>query len=208
MRTSLLIGAGSCALALLAAPLAAQTRVGVVGGFVSSNIAASGPNGTFAPNARSRFAAGLSLQKQLTRHLTFGPEAMYIEKGDKETVSGVTGTFKLNYIEVPALLRLGAESGATRFFVLGGPSVAFRVSCSDQVNAGTGSLAGICDHTTQNNIRTTDFGAMFGAGIGINALSISARYDLGLTDIYHNATGNLSYHNHALLILAGVQLGW
>ncbi len=210
MRNILISGTATAvtAVAFLTAPLAAQARVGVIGGFVSSNITTSGTNGTFSPSARSGFAAGVSVQGQLSPNLSLGPEAVFIEKGYRSTVGGVTGTFKLNYIEVPVLLRLGAGAGTTRLFVLGGPSIAFKLSCSSDLSTGSGSIGGDCSSSTNNNIKSADFSVMFGAGVSVNALSLSARYDLGLTDVYNNTSDNVSYRNHALLILGGVQLGW
>ncbi len=209
MRKHLLsFAAGTvAALALVAAPLTAQARVGVIGGFVSSNITTSGTNGTFSPSSRSGFAAGVSVQGMLAPDLSLGPEAMYIEKGYKTTAAGVTGTFKLDYIEVPVLLRLGMGAGTTRLFVLGGPSIAFKIACSTDLSSGSGSIGGDCSNSTDNNIKSADFSVMFGAGVSVNALSLSARYDLGLTDVYNNTVNNVSYRNHALLILAGLQLG-
>lgn len=194
-----------CALTVAAAPLAAQASVGVLGGFVSSNVSVSGTNGTLSSTSRSGFAAGISIDGRLAHDVYLGPEALYVEKGFEEHVGGETGTFGLNYIEVPVLLKLAVGDRPTKFFVLGGPDIAFKVSCSQSLSGDVESNVG-CSNSTNNNIRTADVGLMFGAGVMVDALSIQARYDLGLTNVYNNDNG-YSYKNHALLILAGLRVG-
>ncbi|HEX3927885.1 MAG TPA: porin family protein [Gemmatimonadales bacterium] len=205
MRKTLLTLAAA---AMTAAPLSAQVMMGVEGGFASSNISASGTSGTFTTTSRSGFAAGISIAGRLGQGIHLGPDVLYIEKGFQENSDGVTGTFKLNYVEVPLLLHLSFGTGMTRVFVLGGPAIAFKVSCSaDLSNGSGGSIGGDCTSDSDSDIKSTDVSVMFGAGVMIDDLSLSARYDLGLTNVLNNASNDLSYKNHTLLILAGFRLG-
>ncbi len=197
-----------CATGCLAAPLAAQATVDITGGYVSSNIHASGITGTASTAARSGFAAGVSVLGRLAPHLGVVPGAMFIEKGYQATAAGITSSLKLDYIEIPVLLRVWGGTGNTRVFALGGPAAAFRVSCSDEISGGSIAAGGVCTSGTTNNLKSADISVMFGGGVQVHAISIGARYDLGLTDVYTNDSGTATYRNRALLILGGVQVGW
>lgn len=195
------------ALAAFAVPLHAQAGIGVLGGFVSSNITTSNNDGTFSNSSRSGFAVGLSADGWLARDVTLGADAMYVEKGAKFTAGSSSGSLKLGYIDVPVRLKLMFGSRDTKLFILGGPEVGFKVSCSNDFNIGV-SGSSDCGAAENNAIKGTDFGVTFGAGVLMRQISISARYDLGLTDINSNDNdNNPNYRNHAFLILAGVHFG-
>ncbi len=195
------------ALAAFAAPLHAQAGFGVLGGFVSSNITTSHNDGTFSNSSRSGFAIGVSADGLLAPSVTLGADAMYVEKGAKFTGSGSSGSLKVGYIDVPVRLKLLFGSPSTKLFILGGPEVGFKVSCSNDFNIGVSGSSG-CGAAENDAIKGTDFGVTFGAGVLLSQFSISARYDLGLTDINSSDNANNpNYRNHAFLILAGLHFG-
>lgn len=202
----------SLGLIAAAAPLTAQTGIGVVGGFVSANVTSDpNPVGT-TYSGKSGFAAGVSLTFGSATGLSVAPEALYVLKGT--TVSGAvgatsySGSVKASYVEVPLLFRVGLGSGSTRFYLTGGPAIAFEMTCKTVI---PGIVAekdcnDPADPTT--GIKSTDYGVMFGAGVAMGKLTLSARYDLGLVNINKDvSTGAATVKNKAIFVMLGLALG-
>lgn len=196
--------------AFLAGPLHAQARVGVLGGFVSSNVSFSGGDFTYAPSSRSGFAAGLSVAGNVAPDVAVGANVLYVQKGYNITEGNVTYSVHGAYIEVPVLAHLYVGPQSTRGFILAGPAVGFKASCTEsESESGEGSISASCD-SQGAQIKSTDFSLVGGVGIAIRQLSVEVRYDLGLTNVDNNADDNaagISAKNHALLILAGLSFG-
>ena len=124
--------------------------------------------------------AGLSLQAEL----------LALTKGTKFEDADESIELKLDYIEVPLLLRFGLSSG-TGFmpYLMAGPSVGFEIGCSFDVESTFGDASGDCDEDGDDNFlrNKTDIGLTgvvgfeFAAGPG-NIL-VEGRYTHGLTDI-------------------------
>ena len=107
---------------LLAAPVNAQ--VGVVAGFVSSNLSIDDFDDT---ESRTGFAVGLTMSRWMGPSLSFNPEVLYITKGaafeDEEE--------KLAYLEVPLMFRYNimTSGGEFRPFITAGPTIGYLLSC-------------------------------------------------------------------------------
>jgi len=138
------------------------------------------------------------------------PELMYIQKGasiERQTFDGttVTSTLKLNYIEVPFLIKLQAplEEGITPNVFLG-PTLGLNVAAEFETEGGGESA------TRDISANRAEFGLALGGGVDVDldagTLMIDARYEIGLT----NATGSLdsinSDTNRGFVITAGFAL--
>lgn len=195
---------------LVAAPLAAQSQFGLVGGFVSSNMKFTNENVSFEPKSRSGFAVGLSMMGAGGGTFTFAPEALYVMKGASVDLGGdARGEFKTTYVEVPLLFRASINSTSKmRPFVFLGPSLAYQLSCKVSGENGDGSISGNCSTIGENDgdepLKKFDYGAMFGAGAHFDRLSVSVRYDMGLANLNDNGDGNLSIKNKALMVMLGI----
>jgi opacity protein-like surface antigen len=181
---------------LLASPLfavanaqavaASNARVGIVAGVNWATI--RGPDSE-DPSNRMGFMGGVMLVSPLGTAVSIQPELLYTMKGAKveSLEDNFTGTVKMNYIEVPVLLRLDlATSGGVRPFVYGGPAIAYKVGCSVELREGTTTINADCDTGPDPaDFKSTDFSAVAGAGLAFNMAgrmaSIGARYDYGLT---------------------------
>ena len=196
-------------LALLTAPVAAQSSFGIVGGFVNSEAELSSDAISLTLDSRSGFALGVSMEHRISSTVSFTPEAMYVTKGFDIEFEGNSAGLKFGYLEIPLLLRasFGSEGASARPWVTGGPSVAFKLSCDATVDAEGVEVEGECsdiDEESPAEFKSIDFGVMFGAGIDFGRIGASVRYDLGLANIL-DSTDDVSYKNRALMLLGSVR---
>ncbi|HUX61497.1 MAG TPA: porin family protein [Ignavibacteriaceae bacterium] len=160
------------------APQGASTRTGlVIGGFLTYN-----------------FAPMFGLQ----------PEVLYSMKGSSGATNGVSYTFSLNYIEIPALLKFyiplapGSPISANLY---AGPDFAFNVASSVET-----SFNGQTNTTDESsNTKGFDFNIMFGGGVGFNVgpttLGVELRYTLGTGTV---ASDGSDIKNGVFAILASI----
>ncbi|MEP6591153.1 MAG: porin family protein [Gemmatimonadota bacterium] len=185
-----------------AGPVAAQSTFGVVGGFASSNITISGGGISASFNSRTGFAVGVSMAHPINSDFEFAPELLYIQKGTKIVDGSSSAGLKLGYVELPLLFRAKFGSGETRPFVLAGPAIGLKASCSVKGSDGSTSVSTDCG--SEIDIKSSDFGVMFGAGVAHQRFSASVRYDLGLSNIAKNTSSGESAKNRTILALIGV----
>lgn len=121
-------------------------------------------------------------------------EINYLRK-QAETQSGL-GDFKVNYVQVPILLRLNTPArskNAFQAYGIVGPSFDFKVS--DEFNG----------LNLVNEFEGTDFGLMFGGGIDVARLIVEARYSRGLKQINKSFSDLAEIKSHSFAILLGVR---
>src|SRR6478672_12014440 len=152
--------------------------------------------------------AGAFLGIPLTGAVSIEPQALFSQKGADVKGTGANsakeGSIRINYIEVPVLLKLsfpGSMSSVTPF-VFAGPAVAFKVSCKAEgvILAITGDRD--CEETELfADVKSTDFSGTVGAGIKFGAMSqvfiLDARYTHGFTNIIDDSSGNRDIKNRA-----------
>jgi hypothetical protein len=186
----------------LAAQEARADRVG--GGFkLGMNVATLSGDQADAANAESitGLVAGAFLRVDLNDFLAVQPELLFSRNGAKGDTLGIEGTVKLDYIEVPVLLRCSFGRGAKlipAFFL--GPAVLYRLAANAEADNGlTRSL--------DQSVRRTDFGLVFGADfsvpLGRPQVTIEARSTLGLTNIDDTGSG-ADIRNRAFSIILGM----
>jgi Outer membrane protein beta-barrel domain len=208
-------------LALLAVPLAATTvpaqprelasrpRVGIVGG---ANVARM----TERRNPHPLTGAYVGGQVVLPRndYLSLQLEVAWSQKGVRATGTIIESgepfdyTLRNSYVEMPVLLRLdsplaiGVRPVGAIPFVVAGPSLGVSVRCDIDGASATQPVSYDCDDAF--GVKTFDFGAMLGAGleapIGALALSLGARYTIGMPDVFEGTRGK----NRTLVVVAGV----
>ncbi len=191
--------------ATASAPLTAQSSFGVVGGFASSKITISGGGVSASFSSHSGFAAGVSMATPINKDFEFAPELLYIQKGSKFVDGSESASLKLSYVELPLLFRAKFGSGETRPFILAGPALGVKASCKINGTSGSVSVDADCNDA-DFNVKSTDFGVMFGAGVAHQRFSASVRYDLGLSNLSKDADPGTSAKNRSILVLLGVSL--
>lgn len=189
------------------AALAQKTEVhfGVLAGASFAKI--SGSDVTGDVKIRTGFAAGGFVNIGVSKNFAIEPEALFVQKGAKQTDSGVESKIKVSYVEVPVLLKLrfpSASGGTVVPHVYAGPYLGFKAGC--HISATDGSItasANCADAPFNAKIKSTDFGATFGAGVDVGRAIIDARYDLGLTKLGNDPSGDNDIKSRTILLLVG-----
>jgi hypothetical protein len=134
--------------------------------------------------------------------LAVQPEALFSQKGTSIDEAQVDGKIKIDYLDVPLLLKYStAGSNGTSVFFFGGPSVGFKLNASASGTSGGETVEiGLSDE----EVKSFDFGVVFGAGVQFGRVSIDGRYTLGLTNI-NNESDTEKLKTRALAVLAGVR---
>jgi opacity protein-like surface antigen len=141
--------------------------------------------------SRTGFVGGLGVLFGLSERVSIGTGGYYSQQGAKFTESGSPDiTLKLDYIQVPLTLGIAFPTGGTVTpSIFAGPMIGFKASC--KFTDGTETVD--CDHPDVDTfVKSTDFGLLFGGGIGIQAgtgqIILNGWYNLGLTKIDDHPT--------------------
>lgn len=139
-------------------------------------------------------------------------EVLYSQKGADIDIDGVSGTFAVDYFEVPLLAKVMVPTGGNVrpvFFV--GPAVAFEVSCSISGEDMGVSVDVDCDAAGFDGgleRKKTDFGIVGGAGFEVDAgpavVTFEGRYNFGLTNLDDSGDPGVSIKSRTFSILAGL----
>lgn len=106
---------------------------------------------------------------------------LYSQKGfDSDTAS-----VELNYIEVPAMLRID-----TPFLrVYGGVNLGFEIDCNVEQVPAPGGLPFACENETE----TLDIGFRLGAGARLTKFSLDVAYVFSTTDVWRSDRGSIEH---------------
>ncbi len=200
--TGLLIGG------LVAAPPAsAQIGFGLVAGVSFAKFTGADANvGGISSGTRTGFVGGGVVDIPISDMFSVRPEVLYAQKGARFSDQGVTAGFNLDYIEIPALFVVSVPTSGNvtpEFFA--GPQVSFRVGCSVTATGGNspGGTVSCTDAGIEDEVATTDFGVIFGAGVTVGNFMAQAALDLGLSKIDNSASPD-DIKNQAIYVM----LGW
>lgn len=143
-------------------------QLGVAGGVAFSNLAGDEVEGT---DSRTSGYFGGAFVWQPTGVLGFETGVHYVARGAESDFEGDQATIKLNYIEVPLLLRLALSPAGSsiRPVLMVGGAVAFKASCDIAAEGDGVSVEIDCD----------EFFELIGQDLGIDAETQSV--DVGLS---------------------------
>jgi Outer membrane protein beta-barrel domain len=183
-----------------AAQMQAQGSIGVIVGANYSTL-----KGVKSLDQRDGTMGGISLVLPMGGSIALQPELLLVTKG--ATTGGTSGTsgVKLNYAEVPVLLRVGLAKGSLIApHVYAGPYLGLKVDCTVQ---GTNSA---CDDVPGISTKTVDVGGIAGGGLDLTVsglvLTAGVRYDFGVSKVieFNNANVRESAKNGTFALYAGV----
>jgi hypothetical protein len=198
MRTSRLL----LALILLGAPSAAAAQGLTYGLKAGINFATIDADGDEDAGYRLGLAAGGFVALPLGSRLTIQPEGLFSQKGSKSDLEGVSVKLQLDYVEIPILVKYALSGEPDRsFFVYGGPSIAFKIRSRATATFGDVTV----DTEEDENIKDSDFGLVFGGGRNFGRLSLDGRYNLGLSNIDSDESGEQKVRTRAITVLVGVR---
>lgn len=156
---------------------------------------------------RIGFNAGLFIKVSFIDIMAVQPEVLFSLKGSRYEYSGVDG-FRyenLYYIDIPVLFKYSLPIPfPIKPNVFFGPSLGInmiaRYKNTDEVEDHLGSDKGDLD-----NIKSTDFGLVFGGGVDIGKLTADIRYSLGLTKL-GDVSDPPAVRNGVLSLMVGYRL--
>lgn len=176
------MGWHALALAVAGAASAASAQgmeIGVKGGLSLAEF--SGGDNAFdeAEGSRTAVLAGAFLALPLGGPLFLQPEAQFAQKGSRYDFDDVDLTLRMDYVEVPLLLKARFGIGV-RPYVFAGPYVGFRLRAQVE---GDGGADGRSGEPFEDRTKGTDFGVVAGAGVELGSFLVEARYAHGLAGI-------------------------
>lgn len=180
-----------------AGSLAAQGEFGIKAGASFGNIS---NKGVLPGNLKTRTGAAGGLYLGSGGVIGFGIEGLYAQRGAKSDESIADAETRLDYIDVPAYLKLAVPTPGIRPYAYAGPQISFEVRCK--------TAAG--DACPDNSGRKkTDYAAVIGGGVRLGGdrlgIRIEGRYIYGLADLkLSTVTSSESYKTRTFLILVGI----
>jgi hypothetical protein len=195
----------SCGLSLLAPAVAAAQTIhgGVKGGIALSDLsnlreALDAPS-DLDVNTRFGVAVGPFVSFEVNDHFAIQPELLFMTKGATATDGSGELRVKLNYLDIPVLAVIRPARN-NPFYLFVGPSVNFNVSAKVEEANGTTNEEDIKD-----DVKDTEVGLVFGAGVSIRNFLVEGRYAAGLTNIVDDPDIDETVRNRGFTILVGVR---
>ena len=142
------------------------------------NLAAVSFDGDGETAQRHGFHVGFYGESFLTESIALQAEFLYSQQGYEIEADGGTFTQKLDYINVPLLLKLYPDEN---FFIEVGPQIGLAISHKEEFD----NNFNLFDTSQEFDPSSFDYGVNFGGGFKTNSgVSLGVRYHLGLGDIY------------------------
>ena len=149
-----------------------KSNGGIKGGY---NLAAVTYDGEGETEQRSGFHVGFYGESFLNESISIQPELTYSQQGYKVTNGSSTFTQKLDYINLPIMLK---AYPVQNLFLEAGPQIGLAISHKEEY---TGLFSGTTEYEPSN----FDWGLNFGGGFKTDSgISLGVRYHLGLGDLY------------------------
>jgi hypothetical protein len=160
--------------------LSAQDRknkatAGIKGGYNVSSVSFDGTSETAKLHG---FHIGVYGESYIGKYVSIQPEILYSKQGYKIIDDNGTYTQKLDYINIPLMLKLYPVKS---FFLEAGPQIGFSISHKETFDSGFV----LYDTSKEFEPSNFDWGINLGAGFKSDAgVSLGARYHIGQNDIY------------------------
>ena len=190
---------------LIAAPLQAQTTIGVKGGVNIATVDTNITDISELVDSKTGFVGGGFVTLGLGSLFALQPELLYSQKGFQAEESGQSAQLGTNYIEIPVLLKAQFKLAMLRPAVYAGPVVSFETSCDVSVS---GVSVECNDDEGFVDRKKNEWGAVFGANldfiVGPVILILDARYQLGLTNLADAPDSDEEVKSRVWQIMGGV----
>jgi hypothetical protein len=136
-----------------------------------------------SPKNRMGFGFGGFIGFRVGENMMIQPELLYLMKGAKYEAGNEKLTFKVDYLEIPVLIKFCIPTkGQISPSLFVGPSVGIKLSNKIRYEEG-----GVSEEAKVDFAKGTDFGLVLGGGLdfamGTGKICFDARYTLGLTNI-------------------------
>jgi len=174
-------------------------KFGARAGVNFSNMTAKSQGISVSLSSLTGFNAGGFVEIPAGDKFAIQPELAFSQMGAKIKVDDgeggtASGTSKLNYLTLPALVKFKVPN--TGIGIYAGPQLGLLLSAKEK---GDGEST-----DAKDNYKSSDFAGVFGGEYFFDAgIGVSARYQLGLSNIAKDAGDNTSVKNTAFTITLG-----
>jgi hypothetical protein len=158
--------------------------------------------------ARTSWFGGVFTNFQLGKAIALQPEFLLTERGADVTSNNVRSNIRINYFEIPVLIKARLPLANEVIFphILAGPNFGFRTNVD---LTGTDTNSGVAVEANTDDVRRSDVGALVGAGIDIQTqgsgvfFTIDGRYGWSFADFSDN-DNMVELRNAGWMFAAGV----
>lgn len=184
-------------------PQSAAAGVGVKAGYSWANLKFGGITEILPLTEVKNFVGGVYFSMGLGL-FSIQPEILYTRQGTRLEALPNWMEDRLDYIQVPVLLKIHVLPGPISPTIYAGPYGAYLLSAK-----GVQFVDGVTESTDIGDQRkSTDYGVVFGGGIDFRLpvikLSAEVRYNLGLANVAQNAAAGESVKTKSLMVLVGI----
>lgn len=193
--------------ALAEVPAAAQVGGGVKAGLALSTFSYPGTDEEIqALTWRPDVVVGGFVVAPAKRVVSFQAEGTYGRRGARADFGDVRVDFRLTYLEISGLLRIGSRPAeGPSVYAYGGVTTAFTLGAT-QILTAPGSGADEIDVAAVT--ADADFRISVGGGVEIRRFLVEGRYTQGLRPLFEDSVSNpelTTIRTRAIEILAGVR---
>ena len=207
LLVSLMFAAGMARPAVAVSQAAPPIRLGLLGGVNFARLKGDDDEGL---KTRTGLLVGATMLKPFRNGFGLEIDALYSMKGAKADEDGGSLVTKVDYIEVPVMLRYDlSHTGMATPHIGAGASLAYQSRCKVEATGGGMSASVSCSALEDEQditFRKFDIGLVAEAGVdflsGSTSYTIGARYTVGLTDL----TDQANLRNRAFQLVAGVAI--
>jgi len=181
-------------------PQRAEAEVGFKGGLALSKLSITDETGYMSRKARA-FGAYFSLG---LGPVAVQPEVLYAPFGARMEEGADWMEYRMDYLQVPVLLKLTVMPGPISPVVYAGPYGAYLLSAKGVAEIGGERT----EEDFKDELKSTDYGLVFGGGVdfkmAVVKISVEIRYNLGLANLDKEPEPGFSVKNRSVMILAGI----
>jgi len=166
-----------------------KTSFGITGGASLANMHLKSGDISISVDNKIGLTVGVFADVAISENFSFQPALNYVQKGAKTKMTDIDykSTLTLNYIELPLNFLFKPEMPRLRFFVGGGPSIAYAFSGKEKEteNGATNTHKyKFGNNPDEHDLKAVDFGANFLTGIETKTgFLFSVNYNLGLSNL-------------------------
>ena len=191
-------------LVMVLAVSAAFSQFGIKGGIdLGTFSGADKSRNGVDPTHNTGFAGGISYRIGLIAGLSLQPELMYIQKGAIYEDPTDKITMKLQYLDIPVLVKFNFPIPVLSPYIEGGVSYGVPFLAKEKDEQITNGMTVSSSETTIKNVTKSDVSIVFGAGFDLLILDINARYLLGQKKLIDNSDAKI--YNQGFILTAGLR---
>jgi hypothetical protein len=193
-----------------ASALAQERHVGLKAGVSYARLQIEPDTDDGFTDGRIRATGGAFAVLPMNPRFALQLEALFSQKGASAKLGNegeATATLKLDYLDIPVLLRIeGPASGSKSFHVFAGPSASLRLSAKSEVEFSGDFLSSGETIDVSDEVERFDVGIVVGGGIHIGRrLVIDGRYSWGLINANSVEDDPVTIKHRVFAVMAGVR---